>query len=666
MLIPWFNSLPQMRLKTKLIAAAITRMMNGVWRARNSKIFKEESLPTAVIIQEIIWYLKMKLGVIKIAACSKEDIYWLRLMKVDIFTRLPSPPPSPNLLQAVQSPAHRQFSMTCASFEMANHYMKYVFQSIGYTQKWMQKEGSVRSLADNLFCRYQSQWLNGHGKKDEKKEMRNMSNAPRPDHYKGLESESLIGKECSDDEEPINSKWSLELNWLSKALEPALDFWNSFGDKSPPVTRSVSEIIASIQRSRVGIQDWSLSDLTVGLYLLYLRQASVDPFEDIQGIQIYSEAIVQDLIYHTELAKGSYKGSAEELARRSMLREGNVLKFVKESSVLRPGYYLGVDKRRKLVIFGIRGTHTVYDLITSIASLSNERITSEGYSTHFGIAEAAQWFLTHEIKNIRSCLEKHEGYRLRLVGHSLGGAIASLLAIMLRKKTRDDLGFSPDIVSAVSYATPPCLSRETADSCSDYVTTVVMPDDIIPRFSVATLTRLRNEIIQTDWTSILDKEDRRSILELVTNAKQVVNSVHDVGKKLAQYATFKSDSNSPGTPAKNETQLGSSTSLTSKLVEKSLSVAKKDQDEPASTPELFIPGTVYYLKRSSDSDPDNISRRKVVEQFTLWKRKPGNHFNRILLSGKIISDHKCDSHYYALRDVLKGLPGSPTPGVFDN
>ncbi|CAM8965055.1 unnamed protein product [Rhodiola kirilowii] len=69
---------------------------------------------------------------------------------------------------------------------MANHYMKYVFQSIGYTQKWMQKERSVRSLADNLFRRYQSQWLNGHGKQDEKKEMRNMSNAPRPDHYKGL------------------------------------------------------------------------------------------------------------------------------------------------------------------------------------------------------------------------------------------------------------------------------------------------------------------------------------------------------------------------------------------------------------------------------------------------------------------------------------------------
>lgn len=45
---------------------------------------------------------------------------------------------------------------------------------------------------------------------------------------------------------------------------------------------------------------------------------------------------------------------------------------------------------------------------------------------------------------------------------------------MLHKKSRKELGFSPDIVSAVGYATPPCVSRELAESCSDFVTTVVM------------------------------------------------------------------------------------------------------------------------------------------------------------------------------------------------
>lgn len=34
-----------------------------------------------------------------------------------------------------------------------------------------------------------------------------------------------ISKYSSDDEDPSDSKWKLELAWLTKALEPALQFW---------------------------------------------------------------------------------------------------------------------------------------------------------------------------------------------------------------------------------------------------------------------------------------------------------------------------------------------------------------------------------------------------------------------------------------------------------
>ncbi|EXC31930.1 Sn1-specific diacylglycerol lipase alpha [Morus notabilis] len=515
-----------------------------------------------------------------------------------------------------------------------------------------------------ILCRFNSQQKKSNKVEDDVVKRENnvsqVSSRSRVEKKKVAE-DSGLGKYNSDDEDLLgDSKWKLELAWLSKALEPALQLYrwalptgSEEGNGSPPTTRSVSEIISSIQRSKIGIQDWTLSDLTIGLYLLYLRQTSVNRVEDVKGTQIFSESIVHDLIYHTELAKGSYKDNPTSLAKHSMLRESNVLKFVRNSSVMRPGYYIGIDPRKKFVILGIRGTHTVYDLITDIVSSSDGEVTFEGYSTHFGTAEAARWFLNHEMETIRKCLGKFEGFRLRLVGHSLGGATASLLAIMLRKKSVKELGFSPDIVSAIGYATPPCVSKELAESCSDYVTTVVMQDDIIPRLSVASLTRMRNEIIDTDWMSVVEKEDWRGVIDLVTNAKQVVYSVQDVARRLADYAKFRRNEDSSDNLVKKESPASPRAALTSKTGSEN-PVAVEDGGSSCAVPEeLFVPGAAYYLKRNRDSHTVNGG-----EFFTLWKRDPGEHFQRIVLSNNLISDHKCDSHYYALRDVLKGLPGT--------
>ncbi|KAL9680917.1 hypothetical protein QQ045_012698 [Rhodiola kirilowii] len=83
-LIPWFNGLTQERLRTKMIAAATTRVMYGVWKARNMKIFQEENISPAQIVQESIWYLKMKLGAINTdaCACAEADLIWLQQMKI--------------------------------------------------------------------------------------------------------------------------------------------------------------------------------------------------------------------------------------------------------------------------------------------------------------------------------------------------------------------------------------------------------------------------------------------------------------------------------------------------------------------------------------------------------------------------------------------------------
>ncbi|KAL6998742.1 hypothetical protein U1Q18_044998 [Sarracenia purpurea var. burkii] len=92
-------------------------------------------------------------------------------------------------------------------------------------------------------------------------------------------------------------------------------------------------------------------------------------------------------------------------------------------------------------------------------------------------------------------------------------------------------------------------------------------------------------------------------------------------------------------------------------------LVRKEGTIGAMPEELFVPGNLYYLKRNVDnhgSSHNNEGR----EFFTLWRRHPGDHFQRILLSNNLFSDHKCDSHYYALRDVLKGFPGPIDESIF--
>lgn len=543
---------------------------------------------------------------------------------------------------------------------MADLLVKRVLHKIHCTKNILKRQGTYQSYVYSLLSMFHFERTNLD--KVEAEMLKGTKDEPQVPLNSKVENmtgdDSTISKH-SGESDLSNRKWRLEPAWITKALEPALQLcrWalptDGFGNKAPPSSRSLTEIIGSIQRSKIGIQDWSLSDLTIGLYLIYLRQASTNPFEDVKGVQISSDSIVQDLIYHLELAKGAYKENAAALARISMIRESNVLKFVKSSSLMRPGYYIGVDTHRKLVIFGIRGTQSVYDLITDVVSLSDEEVTFEGYSTHFGTAEAARWFLRHELETIRKCLEEHKGYRLRLVGHSLGGATASVLAIMLRRKSFKELGFSPDIVSAVTYGTAPCVSRELSESCSDYVTTVVMQDDIVPRLSVASLTRLRNEILQTDWMSLIEKEDWKNVIDLVTNAKLVVSSVQDVARKMADYANFRNKRASSG-----ESPAAPVFPSSSQTAKQSAVLVQKEEASASLCEELFVPGTVFFIKRNVDTQA-GISR----EFFTLWKRHSGEHFERIVLSGNIISDHKCDSHYYALRDVVKGLPGPDDQGI---
>lgn len=203
------------------------------------------------------------------------------------------------------------------------------------------------------------------------------------------------------------------------------------------------------------------------------------------------------------------------------------LKYVKLSpEVLRQGrvnqakckaaYFVIVLHHLSSVVIAVRGTETPEDLITDslcrhcrlsaedLAGLINsshlhpdvkESLMSFPHHAHSGIVEAARdLFMQIEGSDSSGLLSsllgagcECEGYNVRIVGHSLGGAIAALLGLRLYHRYPNLLVYT--------YGSLPCVDSVVANACSEFITSIVYNNEFSARLSVGSILRLRGAAI---------------------------------------------------------------------------------------------------------------------------------------------------------------------------
>ncbi|RDX62313.1 Sn1-specific diacylglycerol lipase alpha, partial [Mucuna pruriens] len=197
-----------------------------------------------------------------------------------------------------------------------------------------------------------------------------------------------------------------------------------------------------------------------------------------------------------------------------VLRHGRVSQVKCEAA-----YFIVVLHQLRSVVIAIRGTETPEDLITDglckectlsaddLAGLINcnyihsdikrSVISSFPHYGHSGIVEAArELFMQIEGNPEGPDSESYGhlskllgvgcecfGYNVRIVGHSLGGAIAALLGLQL-------YGRYPNL-HVYSYGPLPCLDLVVANACSDFVTSIIYGNEFSSRLSIGSIMRLR-------------------------------------------------------------------------------------------------------------------------------------------------------------------------------
>ncbi|XP_029129063.1 uncharacterized protein LOC114916483 [Cajanus cajan] len=126
--------------------------------------------------------------------------------------------------------------------------------------------------------------------------------------------------------------------------------------------------------------------------------------------------------------------------------EEDVLLRKTTARILRPAFIVIRDEKSKSLIVFIRGTRSLRDMLTDAlcAPLSFEHIIySHGSEqsgnkkvsghAHRGMVAAALWVKNRCIPVLLDALQLHPDFKIKIVGHPLGGGIAALLTYKLRE-----------------------------------------------------------------------------------------------------------------------------------------------------------------------------------------------------------------------------------------
>ena len=126
------------------------------------------------------------------------------------------------------------------------------------------------------------------------------------------------------------------------------------------------------------------------------------------------------------------------------IADSDIIMNMDRSALLKPLFIIVQDRVRQSLLLVIRGTTSLRDIFTSLSgTIKPHHVFGRdgvvlGYS-HFGMLAAARWIYRQAKPVLEEFLAEHPGWKLRLVGHSLGGGTAALLCMMCALRLGLDL-----------------------------------------------------------------------------------------------------------------------------------------------------------------------------------------------------------------------------------
>ncbi|XP_076332276.1 diacylglycerol lipase-beta-like isoform X2 [Tachypleus tridentatus] len=280
-------------------------------------------------------------------------------------------------------------------------------------------------------------------------------------------------------------------------------------------------------------------------------------------------------------------------------------------------FYVAVDHATSSIVVAIRGTLSLRDALTDLNAgcefMFHLENCPSGSLCHRGIYRAAVFVRDklEESNALNDALSLYQNYSLVITGHSLGAGTASVLAILLKEKYPG--------VHCFAFSPPGgLLSPDLAKQSEEFILSVILGDDFIPRLSIPAIEELKSDLLQC----ILECDQPKHKV-LLCGLWNVVKGNMVVSSPGA------------GVPLLNSSFHGATLPYTHPVQGKRLGNLERHWSKCSSIPTLVPPGKLMYIQRT-------------VTGYQ-WKWVEASFFDRITITPKLLSDHMPDTLHKVLQ-----------------